>query len=121
MSDSDNSGKDVDFSDFENIDGSNNLAPYQFEPTVSANKERIVVSAPTSEVSVRKGNTSWCSCGKCKRMEAEEESLCCREEVPNDYFGENISITEHENFPTVCLHREVLRTTLVSIELISRK
>ena len=40
MSDSDNSGKDVDFSDFKNIDESNNLMTCQFEPTISANKER---------------------------------------------------------------------------------
>ena len=87
----------------------NNLQPYDFEP-----------DATTSHLSQQSDNvvhmppTNWCICGKCRRMETEDESKCCREPgiVPGEYFGEHECITNNENFQTVCLHNEVLKTTL---------
>ena len=42
------------------------------------------------------------------------ECLCCREagEVPEEYFWNELCITENENFRAVCIHGEVLKTTL---------
>ena len=52
--------------------------------------------------------------GKCRIMETDEECLCCRGtgEVPEEYFGNEVCITENENFRAVCVHGEVLKTTL---------
>ena len=92
----------------------NNLQPYDFEPDATTShlsqQSDNVVHMPPS----KKGHTNWCICGKCRRMETEDESKCCREpgEVPGEYFGEHECITNNENFQTVCLHNEVLKTTL---------
>ena len=66
----------------------------------------------------RSGTTSWCTCGRCKIMESEEESKCCKEsdEIPEDYFGGKMCLTENENFQLVCLAMEVLRTTLHALK-----
>lgn len=111
---SDLSDSEDDFlPEFQNTDNNNSLMPYQFEPVVSSSD---VGSSATDElVSVRKGNTSWCTCGMCKVMETELESLCCQEEVPSDYFEGKQCITEKENLEIVCLHKEVLKTTLAAL------
>ena len=44
-------------------------------------------------------------------METEKESICCKEQVPGDFFAEEC-VTLGANFAAVCLHREVLRATL---------
>ena len=92
----------------------NNLQPYDFEPDattshLSQQSDNVVHMPP-----LKKGHTNWCICGKCRRMETEDESKCYREpgEVPGEYFGEHECITNNENFQTVCLHNEVLKTTL---------
>ena len=55
-------------------------------------------------------------------MESEEESKCCKEsdEIPEDYFGGKVCITENENFKLVCLATEVLRTTLHALTYIKQ-
>ena len=45
-------------------------------------------------------------------MTTYEESLCCKDDVPHDFFGETTCIVEHMDFQTVCLNVAVLKTTL---------
>lgn len=92
------------------------LRPYLFEPErqthPTGSSDNNQHHTPIS--STRTGNTNWCSCGNCRIMETDEESLCCREagEVPEEYFENELCITENENFRAVCIHGEVLKTTL---------
>ena len=65
------------------------LEPYMYEPTIS-NKKNIYLH-DSSEISTEDnsdlrikytysiGNTNWCTCGNCSKMETLTESLCCRE------------------------------------------
>ena len=94
------------------------LTPYEFEP-IPILPSAVVQSSEGSEGSInislveqRKGNTTWCRCGNCRVMESEEESICCRDDVPEAYFDGKMCITENENFRAVCLQREVLKTVL---------
>ena len=91
------------------------LRPYDFEPVPrNSSTQQRNDDAQLRPSQTRKGNTSWCVCGKCRCMETEEESKCCREagEVPDDYFSNLVCITENGNFGAVCLQREVLKTVL---------
>ena len=78
-----------------------------FEPkpiTRSRNaKEKETTSLPS-----RANNKDWCKCGRCRPMETEEESKCCRDngEVPESYFSEHLCITSHANFTAVCLQNK---------------
>lgn len=94
-----------------------NLRPYDFEPVPSNHSPQRRDNNNMLPSQTRKGHTSWCICGKCKSMETEEESKCCREadEVPEEYFGCHKCITNNENFKVVCLNREVLKTTLSAL------
>ena len=60
-------------------------------------------------------NTDWCICDLCIAMPKEMECICCNE--VNNYVmfvNEKIKcITENSDFPSVCLNRGVLRTSLV--------
>ena len=107
-------------SDLEDIDlDLGKLQPYDFEPETSAEsdgdsgsdsvEDDIVIN---HENMARIGNTNWCRCNRCRSMTTYEESLCCKGDVPRDYFGESACITEHEDFQNVCLNLAVLKTTL---------
>ena len=60
--------------------------PYMHEPTIS-NKNNIcydkaaryVHDNSDEELNTRIGNTNWCICGNCSKMETSTESLCCCE------------------------------------------
>ena len=65
------------------------LKPYDFEPEIPYAEEEQKYERKQSILSLsRIGNTHWCTCGECKPMETEAESLCCLDtnEVPNEYF-----------------------------------
>ena len=47
-------------------------------------------------------------------METDVESLCCKEEVPSEYF-EDECVTLSSNFASVGLHAEVLKATLAGL------
>ena len=58
------------------------------EPTIS-NKSSICYdsseissddNSDDEELNTRIGNTNWCICGNCSKMDTSTESLCCREE-----------------------------------------
>ena len=89
------------------------IQPYQFEPLPrnivqsSANG----MSVNTNNIERRAGNVNWCECEHCRVMETEIESICCKDEVPPDYFDEEC-VTLSSNFESVCLHPEVLKATL---------
>ena len=62
--------------------------PYMHEPTIS-NKNNIcydkaaryvqMIIVSDEELNTRIGNTNWCICGNCSKMETSTESLCCCE------------------------------------------
>ena len=97
-----------------------NIIPYDFEPEISAESSGGSGSEEESEGNdsgdenntARIGNTNWCTCRCCRSMETYQESLCCKDDVPEDILGDNICITQHEEFLIVCLNTAVLRTTL---------
>ena len=64
------------------------IRTYQFEP-LSPNSLMPETEADTEENREpnRIGILGWCVCEHCKVMETNEESPCCREEVPAAYFG----------------------------------
>ena len=93
------------------------IAPYQFEPLDTSETSRSESGTDAATVDtpdgsqIRRGNVEWCTCGNCAPMETENESICCKEQVPGDFFAEEC-VTLGANFAAVCLHREVLRATL---------
>ena len=70
------------------------LRPYDFEPVpshpVSQQGSNDCAQATSSQT--RKGNTDWCECGKCRSMDTEDETKCCRDddEVPECYFYDKV-------------------------------
>ena len=86
------------------------IQPYSFEPVMILNTPEI----PVQPAVVRSGHINWCQCGHCVAIETEVESVCCKEDVPGELFDESC-ITLSENFASVCLHQEVLRATLASL------
>ena len=95
------------------------LQPYQFEPEQSpCNIDEDEVSDEEesydeeNDDATRISDTFWCTCEKCRSMSTYEESLCCREDVPDYMFQVVKCITQHEDFATVCLNNAVLKTTL---------
>ena len=112
-------------SDAESESGSidlSKLRPYEFEPEMSDesndssddNNESEQVSSGEEDDDVnvaRIGNTTCCTCDRCRSMTTYEESICCKEDVPEYMLGEHLCITAHEDFSTVCLNNAVLRTT----------
>ena len=82
----------------------NKVRSYAFEPLVntdqqSSTEENTGKHKLAYGLLGRSGTTSWCTCGRCKIMESEEESKCCKEsdEIPEDYGGK-VCIAEIENF-----------------------
>ena len=70
---------DEDFSDMR-------IAPYQFEPEISAGSCKSK-EADKEKARERAGKTFWCVCGFCKSMETEVESLYCLE---NNDISDNV-------------------------------
>ena len=97
------------------IDGNmvNNITPYNFEPK-PITRSRNAEEKETTSLPSRANNKDWCKCGRCRPMETEEESKCCRDngEVPESYFSEHLCITSHANFTAVYLQEQVLKITL---------
>ena len=94
------------------------ITPYDFEPETSAAEDSSEGETESGDNisddgnTDRIGNTSWCTCTRCRVMETYQESLCCKEDVPGEILGDNTCITQHEEFAVVCLNVAVLRTTL---------
>ena len=120
ISASDVGSEDSDSENEESIDLSN-IRPYQFEPEVSdqssdnddeANVSDDTNSSDEEDDNARIGNNTWCICKRCRSMSTYEESICCKEDVPEGMLGKHECITLHEDFLTECLNNAVLRTTL---------
>ena len=103
------------------------VTPYQFEPTTVASYSDEESDSGESDTDVqeqasfteRLGNMNWCSCAKCVSMPRGIECQCCREmESLQERLmeRENLDcITSHDQFPIVCLNKDVLYTALVMI------
>ena len=105
-------------SDTEDIDLTS-LRPYDFEPETSAESntdsgsDNVEYEVHSEERNLERiGNINWCECNCCRSMNTYQESICCREDVPGDFFGAHKCITEHDVFKAVCLNVAVLKTTL---------
>ncbi|XP_061186205.1 P2X purinoceptor 7-like [Saccostrea echinata] len=90
------------------------VRPYLFEPEVDSDEELPTPRSPDIDPTERVGNNDWCTCGHCPAMSTAPESICCKEipqilTVLEDEQGK-CCITEHSDFPPVCLHHAVLRT-----------
>ena len=79
------------------------LVPFSYEPKRSrtTGSERDIDNKEESRI----GRLDWCSCGNCKMMSTESESLCCRETgvVPGRKLNGNINFfpTSHQSFCSV--------------------
>ena len=103
------------------------VKPYQFEPTVAASYSDNESDSDESDTDIREqasfterlGSMDWCSCAKCVSMPRGIECQCCREmESVEERLMEQENtecITCHDQFPIVCLNKDVLYTALVMI------
>lgn len=94
-----------------------NLKAYDFDPETSCESDDSESYTNSdddmnNEYEMKVGNTNWCKCNHCKVMNTHEESLCCKDEVPQEYFELKECIIENEDFKVVCLNEAVLKTTL---------
>ena len=98
---------------------------YQFEPTAPASYSDDVSDLDESDTDIREqvsfterlGRMDWCSCARCVSMPRGIECQCCREmESVQERLMEQENtecITCHDQFPIVCLNKDVLYTALV--------
>ena len=103
------------------------VKPYQFEPTAAASYSDDKSDSDESDTDIREqasfterlGSMDWCSCAKCISMPRGIECQCCREmETVEEWLmeqGNTECITCHDQFPIVCLNKDVLYTALVMI------
>ena len=103
------------------------IQPYQFEPTAVASYSDDESDSDESDTEIREqasfteclGSMDWCSCAKCVSMPRGVECQCCREmESVQERLMEQENtqcITCHDQFPIVCLNKDVLYTALVMI------
>ena len=103
------------------------VKPYQFEPTAAASYSDDESDSDESDTDIREQasftqclrSMDWCSCVKCVSMLRGIECQCCREmESVEERLMEQENtecITCHDQFPIVCLNKDVLYTALVMI------
>ena len=99
------------------------IVPYKFEPDgLWSSSEESDSDDNDSQASFteRLGNTSWCSCAKCVVMPRAIKCTCCRElsEVEERLEESTTCITSMEVFKTVCLDKDVLYTSLVTMHTV---
>ena len=86
---------------------SSEIQPYQFEPIYNPGEtienERSDKESPPVNTRSLDSAVSWCSCGKCARMDSEKECLCCAEIATVSEFVRNSD-------STVCLDPLVLES-----------
>ena len=99
------------------------IVAYNFEPEdLWSSSEESDSDDNDSQASFteRLGNTSWCSCAKCVAMPRAIECTCCHElsEVEERLEKSRTCITSMEVFKTVCLDKDVLYTSLVTMHTV---
>lgn len=69
------------------------------------NARDLIASAngPQSEPPEPENDESWCICGVCRRMQDEQENVCCRKRT---------CVTSYVMFNTTCLDRGVLELAI---------
>jgi len=105
---------------------SNLILPYGFEPegewgsSEGTDKDNDGSDDSQASFTERLGNTSWCSCSKSTPMPPAIECYCYREvaEVEEWLEGTDLCITTLESFQTVCLDKDVLYTSLVTMHTV---
>ena len=104
------------------FDKMSEIQPYQFEPIYNPGEtiecERSDEESPPTNTRSLDSAVSWCSCGKCARMDSEKECLCCAEIATVSEFVRNSDsscITELEEFKTVCLDPLVLKLAITAM------
>jgi len=103
------------------------ILPYRFEPegewgsSEGTDEESDDSDGSQASFTERLGNTSWCSCAKCTPMPRAVECYCCREVAEVEERLEETDcacITTLESFQTVCLDKDVLYTSLVTMHTV---
>ena len=110
--------------------------PYGYEPRFTPEeiaRRRAALEAAAGEAPDRNppspparpdrmANNEWCSCGNCQPIDSPVQCVCCREVDNCTRFLDDLEevgagdrcVTNHIDFPKVCLERAVLRTALVA-------
>ncbi|XP_070385089.1 P2X purinoceptor 7-like [Dermacentor albipictus] len=83
---------------------------FRFDPLISDEEEENVMPAIHEQQVERSGNVEWCTCGRCRPMETNRESVCCREisEVAARLPEGDKCITDHPTFVHPCLNVHAL-------------
>ena len=93
----------------------------------SQRENGVVVREATTTVTIarlvfteRLGNTSWCSSTKCTPMPRTVKCYCCRKvaEVEEQLEGGDSCVTALKAFQRVCLDKDVLYTSLVTMHTV---
>ncbi|KAH7969254.1 uncharacterized protein LOC119381895 [Rhipicephalus sanguineus] len=93
-----------------------------FDPLASDDEEAHAVPEAVDEVDVqqhvpRMANTDWCTCGRCRPMDSEQESVCCREvDKVAAHVPEGAKcITSHLGFEPICLNIHALQVAYYTL------
>lgn len=95
---------------------------YDFEPMMTEAEYEAMSHANVEEEGTgqdqtvspnRRDNASWCICTKCDVMDSEVECICCNEigSIADKLNQNNLCVTEHDDFQSVCLTKAVLETS----------
>ena len=83
-------------------------------PRLPVDDSREIADLP--DVDGRVGNTDWCRCFSCVPMTTHPESLCCLDDHANmEHLIEGNCITTNPTFKMLCLERDVLEVSLLSL------
>jgi len=96
------------------------ILPYKFKPEgewKGSDDDSDNSDDSQDSFTERFGNTSWCSCAKCTPMLRTVECYCCREVAEVEEWGDSC-VTALESFQRVCLDKDVLYTSLVTMHTV---
>ncbi|XP_075536997.1 P2X purinoceptor 7-like [Dermacentor variabilis] len=90
---------------------------FRFDPLASDEEEENVMPAVHEQQVERSGNVDWCTCGRCRPMETNRESVCCREisEVAARVPEGAKCITDHPTFVHACLNVHALEVAYYTL------
>ncbi|XP_077491748.1 uncharacterized protein LOC144102321 [Amblyomma americanum] len=94
---------------------------YVLDPLIS-DSDSEDASTDSSEdganVVIRSGNVDWCKCGRCRPMQTEEASVCCREvqRMSGLVTNDETCITTHPTFRGGCLNIHALEIAYRGLE-----
>ncbi|XP_077526947.1 uncharacterized protein LOC144138505 isoform X3 [Haemaphysalis longicornis] len=84
---------------------------FKFDPVASDDEEAAAAPEAVNEQVQRSGNIDWCTCGRCRPMNCELESVCCAEISRVAALAPEGSkcIPSHPGFELICLNIHALQ------------